>query len=167
MQLSVVFVGDQVLVSHYLIAVFITDVMLFLEKVYTGSWDKSLRVWDPVHLQEEFKIDLQNKVFSMDLHNDKLAVALSDRKALFYSIHDMSAPWETRELNLRYMLKCLRLMPNGKGFACTSVEGRVAIDYFDMSDESQSQKYAFKSHRRTINDTEVVYPVNALSFHPK
>ena len=35
-----------------------------------------------------------------------------------------------------------------------------------MSPEQQARKYAFKSHRQTINDTEVVYPVNALAFHP-
>lgn len=138
-----------------------------IDKVYTGSWDKTLRVWDITNLRQEYSIDLEHKVFSMDLRDGKLAVALSNRQTYIYSVQDMSAPWQTREMSLRYMLKCIRLMPNGQGYACSSVEGRVAIEYFDMSVEAQAKKYAFKSHRQTINDTEVVYPVNTLAFHPK
>lgn len=113
------------------------------------------------------RIELQHKVFSMDLQNDKLAIAMSEQKTHVYDIRDMSQPWQVRETSLRYMSKCIRLMPNGQGFALSSIEGRVAIEYFDMSPEVQAKKYAFKSHRQTVQDTEVVYPVNALAFHPK
>ncbi|KAI7901660.1 mitotic checkpoint protein BUB3-like protein [Cokeromyces recurvatus] len=136
-------------------------------KIYTGSWDKTLRIWDPSKLTEEKIFKLEHKVYSMDVQNDKLAIAMSDRKTLIYNILDMSSVWQSRETTLRYMLKCVRLMPNGEGYACSSIEGRVAIEYFDMTPEIQSKKYAFKSHRQTINDNEVVYPVNALAFHPK
>ena len=30
----------------------------------------------------------------------------------------------------------------------------------------QAQKYAFKCHRKTEDGKDVVYPVNAMSFHP-
>ncbi len=30
----------------------------------------------------------------------------------------------------------------------------------------QPQKYAFKCHRKTEDGKDVVYPVNAMSFHP-
>ncbi|KAI8336872.1 WD40-repeat-containing domain protein [Choanephora cucurbitarum] len=138
------------------------------KKLFTGSWDKTLCIWDPHQpsacLQQ---IDLQRKVFSMDLKDTKLAIALSDRKTLIYDIRDMTTPWQTRDTTLRYQLKCVRLMPNGQGYVCSSIEGRVAIEYFDMAEEVQFKRYAFKSHRQTINDTEVVYPVNSLAFHPK
>lgn len=57
-------------------------------------------------------------------------------------------------------------MPNGEGYASSSVEGRVAVEFFDPSKESQARKYAFKCHRQLENGTDVVYPVNALAFHP-
>ena len=103
----------------------------------------------------------------MDIQKDKLAIAMSEQTTYIYDIHDFSQPWQVRDTSLRYMSKCVRLMPNGEGFALSSIEGRVAIEYFDMSSEVQAKKYAFKSHRQTIQDTEVVYPVNALAFHPK
>ncbi|KAG1154403.1 hypothetical protein G6F36_014484 [Rhizopus arrhizus] len=100
----------------------------------------------------------------MDLLNNKLAVAMAGRRIHIYDVRDMSQPWQVRDTTLKYMLKCIRLMPNVEGFACSSVEGRVALEFFESSREDK--KYAFKSHRQVIYDNEVVYPVNALAFHP-
>lgn len=57
-------------------------------------------------------------------------------------------------------------MPNGQGYASSSIEGRVAVEFFDPSDESQKRKYAFKCHRQVEGGVDVVYPVNTLAFHP-
>ena len=57
-------------------------------------------------------------------------------------------------------------MPNDAGYASSSIEGRVAVEWFDPSEDSQSRKYAFKCHRQTVDGVDVVYPVNALAFHP-
>ena len=48
----------------------------------------------------------------------------------------------------------------------SSIEGRVAVEFFDPSEESQSRKYAFKCHRDKSSGVDTVYPVNALAFHP-
>ncbi|KAL0089480.1 WD40-repeat-containing domain protein [Phycomyces blakesleeanus] len=139
------------------------------QNVYTGSWDKTLKVWDP-RLEEKKaeikKVILPQKVFSMDTKNNILVVAMANRQVHVYDVRNMDAPLYTRETSLKYMLKSIRCMPNGEGYACASIEGRVALEFFDTSEESQAKKYAFKSHRQTINDTEVVYPVNTLAFHP-
>jgi cell cycle arrest protein BUB3 len=58
-----------------------------------------------------------------------------------------------------------------------SLEGKVAIEYFDLSDaELQKKKYAFKAHRRAAAAAgaeggggvaaETVFAVNALDVHP-
>ena len=52
------------------------------------------------------------------------------------------------------------------GYATASVEGRIAVEYFDPSPSSQEKKYAFKCHRQTINEVDHVWPVNSLAFHP-
>lgn len=54
-----------------------------------------------------------------------------------------------------------------QGFAISSIEGRVAIEYFDNSEAAQSKKFAFKCHRRSENGEDVAYPVNAIAFHPQ
>lgn len=61
-------------------------------------------------------------------------------------------------------------MPNDAGYASSSIEGRVAVEWFDPSAKSQARKYAFKCHRQPSadgSDIDIVYPVNALAFHPK
>lgn len=58
-------------------------------------------------------------------------------------------------------------MPDDAGYASSSIEGRVAVEWFDPSPESQARKYAFKCHRQVAEGgVDVVYPVNALAFHP-
>lgn len=54
------------------------------------------------------------------------------------------------------------------GFVVSSIEGRVAVEYFDSDPIVQAKKYAFKCHRivDSTTGTETVYPVNALAFHP-
>ena len=46
-------------------------------------------------------------------------------------------PEHERESSLRYQTRCLRCYPNATGFAISSVEGRVAMEYFDMSENVQ------------------------------
>lgn len=67
-------------------------------------------------------------------------------------------------------------MPDGTGFAVSSIEGRVGVEWFAA--EMEKEMYAFKCHRQTSKilipgendgepmDVDVVYPVNALAFHP-
>lgn len=41
------------------------------------------------------------------------------------------------------------------------------MEYFDMGEESQAKKYAFKCHRLSDdNGKNTIYPVNALAFNP-
>lgn len=52
-----------------------------------------------------------------------------------------------------------------QGYVLSSIEGRVAVEYLDPSQEVQKKKYAFKCHRLKEDGIEHVYPVNAISFH--
>ncbi len=56
----------------------------------------------------------------------------------------MAKPEQTRESSLMHQTRCIRCFPNGEGYALSSIEGRVAIEYFDTTPEVQALKYAFK-----------------------
>ena len=47
-------------------------------------------------------------------------------------------PESEQESSLRYQTRCLRCYPDATGFAMGSVEGRVAMEYFDMSETVQA-----------------------------
>ncbi|KAG8906635.1 hypothetical protein FRB99_006423 [Tulasnella sp. 403] len=143
--------------------------------IYTGSWDQTIRVWDsrtPTSTPPAYP--LPERVYAMDCSDTTLAVAMAGRLVNIYDLRMMSPakdaevvePTQRRESSLRFMTKTLACMADGKGFAISSVEGRVSVDYFDPSPEAQAQRYAFKCHRQVVNGTDLVWPVNALAFHP-
>lgn len=67
---------------------------------------------------------------------------------------------------MKFMTRAVACMPDDAGYATSSIEGRVAVEWFDPSPDSQARKYAFKCHRQQQDGIDVVYPVNALAFHP-
>ncbi|GJU73283.1 mitotic checkpoint protein BUB3.1 [Tanacetum coccineum] len=54
----------------------------------------------------------------------------------------------------------------GESYAPSSMEGRVAMDFFGLSEAGQSKKYIFKCHRKSEGERDIVYPINTIAFHP-
>jgi len=106
------------------------------------------------------------KGYALDHVNNTLVFAMASRLFQIYDIRKMSTPAQERDSSLKYMTRSLACMPNGEGYATASVEGRIAVEYFDPSPAAQEKKYAFKCHRQTINDVDNVWSVNSLAFHP-
>jgi WD domain, G-beta repeat len=120
----------------------------------------------------------------MDTVGHRLVVALASRLFHIFDVRKMDTPEQTRESSLKFLTRALACMSDGQGrslcvssllswqtvalpgYATASVEGRIAVEYFDPSPAIQEKKYAFKCHRQTIDDVDHVWPVNALAFHP-
>ncbi|CAL8462261.1 g1792 [Coccomyxa elongata] len=139
--------------------------------VATGSWDKTLRCWDPRIPQGRncaVVMQLPGKVFSMAQSSSRLVVATSSLHVLVYDLRKLEAglPEQEQESSLRHQTRCIRCYPDGTGFALSSVEGRVAMEYFDQSEAGQARKYAFKCHRSSEAGTDTVHPVNSIAFNP-
>ncbi|KAL8774880.1 MAG: hypothetical protein Q9203_005008 [Teloschistes exilis] len=155
----------------------------------SGSWDSTLHIHHPSSPSiPPASVVLPSKPFSISLTATKLVVAMASRALHIYDLAALTAaasslpetseptttvtpiqiePWQRREGSLKFMTRAVACMPNDAGYASSSIEGRVAVEWFDPSAESQARKYAFKCHRQA-NDQgiDVVYPVNALAFHP-
>lgn len=102
----------------------------------------------------------------MSVNNNKLVVGTSGRQVYIYDVRQMGSPEQVRESSLMNQTRCIRIFPNGAGYALSSIEGRVAIEFFDPSDSVQKKKYAFKCHRKTDGKVQTLFPVNAIAFHP-
>ncbi|CAL5329381.1 unnamed protein product [Camellia sinensis] len=178
-------------------------------QVITGSWDKTIKCWDPrgASGQERTLVGTYTqpeRVYSLSLVGNRLVVATAGRHVNIYDLRNMSQPEQRRESSLKYQTRCVRCYPNGTGYALSSVEGRVAMEFFDLSEAGQSKKstlltaritmlfdhmtmkreiffhynfffrtfitdipkYAFKCHRKSEAGRDIVYPVNAIAFHP-
>ena len=158
----------------------------------SASWDSTLHIHHTKATSEEgtsppTTIKLPHKPFSISLTSTKLVVAMASRALHIYDLKTLTLvstqtasasseipelvlePWQRRESSLKYMTRAVACMPNDLGYASSSIEGRVAVEWFDPSAESQARKYAFKCHRQPASDAsgaDIVYPVNALAFHP-
>lgn len=150
----------------------------------SAAWDSTLHV-HPTSSDAEWStasINLPSKPFSLSISASKLVVAMSNRALHIYELSTLATeckntanalqnrldiePWQRRESSLKFMTRAVDCMPNDEGYASSSIEGRVAVEWFDPSNDSQARKYAFKCHRQPEGDVDVVYPVNAIAFHP-
>jgi len=137
-----------------------------MNAVITGSWDRTLRFWDPRAPSPSTAAQthqVPERVYQMDLVNHTLVVAMASRLFYIYDVRKMDSP-QSKESSLKFMTRAVACMSDGQGYATASVEGRIAVEYFDSA--AQDKNYAFKCHRQTINDVDHVWPVNALAFHP-
>lgn len=141
------------------------EVMEDIGVVVSGSWDGSVNVYDKRKEKPVQTLQQSGKVFSMCSSGDKLVVATSDKKLNIYDIRNMKLE-SSRPSSLKHQIRCVKASPDGKFFVVSSIEGRVAVEYFDESSTEQAKKYAFKCHRGTEGEKQVVYPVNAVAFHP-
>jgi len=135
--------------------------------VFSGSWDSSVNMWDPRTSKGvgSYTHKSKLKVYSMDTVAYRLVVAYSQRQVLIFDVRQMDKPEQVRESSLMNQTRCVRCSPNGEGYALSSIEGRVAIEYFDLSSKVQKQKYAFKCHRKPVGKSQILYPVNSIAYH--
>ena len=143
----------------------------------SASWDSTLHLHHLSQPGEFSTVALPAKAFSLSASPTKLVVAMANRAVNIYELDKLAEaakaggqadvqPWQQRESSMKYMTRAVSCMPDDAGYASSSIEGRVAVEWFDASEESQARKYAFKCHRQTVDGQDIVYPVNALAFHP-
>ncbi|KAK4134113.1 WD40 repeat-like protein [Trichocladium antarcticum] len=148
----------------------------------SASWDSTLHIHNTsAPALPILTIPLPGKPHALAASPSKLVVAMTARLVHIYDLPTLSTalatqpptppqPWQQRESSLKFLTRAVSCMPSDAGYATSSIEGRVAVEWFEDSAASQARKYAFKCHRQAAPEDEgggdVVYPVNALAFHP-
>lgn len=158
--------------------------------VLSTGWDEKLHVHDP-QSRTWINVGLAAKPFALSITDDRAVVAMAERKVHVFELQTLRdlvdqngsaekeqqaleiTAWQQRESSLKFMARDVACMPDGTGFASSSIEGRVGVEWFD--EEQNRNTYAFKCHRdksTTTNESgetvplDIIYPVNAIAFHP-
>jgi len=131
----------------------------------SGSWDKTVRLWDTsaaggAGARAAARAELPERVYAMALLGGgaRLVVGTAGRQLLTFDLRKLGGgALASKESPLKHQTRCIEACPAGSGAAaqgggeflaigCT--EGRVAIDYDAALADSAAKSYAFKCHRR-------------------
>lgn len=141
-------------------------------QIITGSWDKNLGFWDTrvadgnegtaVHKCEQSAI-----VECMSLVGYYLVVASGITTINVYDLRNVSRPMQERRSPLKYKTVSICCYPNRQGYAIGAVDGRVALEFFDLSESFQANSYAFRCLPKSKNAIcSLPAAVNAIEYHP-
>ncbi|AMD22531.1 HHL239Wp [Eremothecium sinecaudum] len=126
-----------------------------------GSWDGSFIVIDTRRNSVSTKQKLIGKVLSLDCSESRIVCLTTDGIFVFDALN-LNNPPIRRDSGLKYQSRCIKLVGKDAGYVQSSIDGRVAVEYFDNS----VAKFAFRCHRLNLKDMQLVFPVNALCFNP-
>ena len=102
--------------------------------LFSGSWDGTVGAWDPRNPTPHVaSLPMPAKVFTMSMTDTRLVVGTAERHVLIYDVRKLSEPEQRRQSKLMHQTRCIRTFPTFNGYALTSIEGRVAIEYFEKS----------------------------------
>ncbi|KAL0412624.1 UNVERIFIED_CONTAM: Mitotic checkpoint protein BUB3.1 [Sesamum radiatum] len=98
----------------------VNELILSSSQVITGSWDKTLKCWDPRGASGQDRslvgtYTQPERVYSLSLVGNRLVVATAGRHVNVYDLRNMSQPEQRRESSLKYQTRCVRCYPNGTG----------------------------------------------------
>ncbi|GER31825.1 transducin/WD40 repeat-like superfamily protein [Striga asiatica] len=134
-------------------------------QIITSGWDNSIKFWDARSGNSVGCLsNLVVGVESMSLSVFNLMVALKS------SVHMYDLRYLDREVRVKepftdIHIKCVRSSSNLGGFMTGSIDGRVALEYFDDS-SSEKDGYAFKCHPKSKDGRHHLVAVNDIAFNP-
>jgi len=111
-----------------------------------------------------------DKVYALDVVDNRAVVGTKDRRVLVWDVRSMKAPLQTRESPLKvlaekmniqtkniliqFQTRSIKCFPSGEAFILASIEGRVAVEYFETNPEIQKGKVLSQSklsHHQKLN----------------
>ncbi|VDN07315.1 unnamed protein product [Thelazia callipaeda] len=164
--------GEEFIIGHHKAPVRCLEYSKQHNLIVSGSWDSSIMLWDTRSKSSAGFGNNGDKVYALDCHDNRVLVGTSSRKIFIWDVRNLGEPEQIRDSPLKaftifFQIRSVKCFPNGEAFVVASIEGRVAVEYFDMSAEVQKNKYAFKCHReKDQSGAETIYPVNCIDFHP-
>lgn len=111
---------------------------------------------------EATRYHTSGKIFAADATDDVVVIAMAGGRVQVYHAFDLNRPRDTTELATVHQIECIKCMPDSRGYAFATIDGRVLLEYFGNATAS----FTFKCHRQVNKTTAVddVFQVHALTF---
>lgn len=144
---------------------FITEMSM----VATGSWDKTVKLWDARSPNPVAQAQVGERVYAMDATSPAIVIGTADRQLHVYDLTKGLSVCMMKYPAMDYQTRCISIFSDKAGFAAGSIEGRCMIEYFDeLGKKSPEAKrnFIFKCHRvkHATDPAQDIYGVNAVAF---
>jgi len=132
--------GTEMILGEHVMPVRNISFNLSNRMVVSGSWDATIKIWDTRTFKATGTYEQPGKVYALDTTGNRMIVGTSGRHVWTWDIRQMKEPEQKKENILKYQIRCIRAFVEGDGYALSSTEGRVSMNYFDQSPEIQEKK---------------------------
>jgi cell cycle arrest protein BUB3 len=129
----------------------------------TGSWDKTMKIWDQrLQTAEVMSIDVPERVFALDVCDHTILLGLADGTIHAFDVRSLDVgPFLARPCTIGHQIRCVKMFERASAVLIGSIEGRVSVENLEVN-APIAKRYAFKCHRVE----ETVYPVNTIALRP-
>lgn len=125
--------------------------------IITGSFDNTLKFWDLKSTSPFHTITLTSKIYSMDLKESFLVVALGDKSVIFYDMNNINQP-TVIQTKFNYSLRSIATHKDQDSFAVGGIEAKVET----FSRNYPAKRTVFRCHRLDGK----LYSVNLIRYLP-
>ncbi|EJS41741.1 bub3p [Saccharomyces arboricola H-6] len=149
------------------------------DKLVTASWDGLIKIINPYDYLNEVSLaknlnhnetEIKHKIFTMDSDSSRLIIGMNNSQVRWFHLPFRKDDNGTlAESGLKYQIRDIALLPQDQEcYACSSIDGRVAVEFFNNQgkEDNSSKRFAFRCHRLNLKDTNLAYPVNSIEFSP-
>ena len=102
--------------------------------IASGSWDKSVKLWDIRQPSPLATLACAERVYSMDAGESLLVVATANLNVHLVDLRNATTFLRTQKSPLKHQTTVVRAFPDGKGWATASIEGRCGCNAVDEKD---------------------------------
>jgi len=103
--------------------------------IATGSWDKTVRYWDPRNTGSPLTtLNCDERVHAMDTAGNFLIIGLPQKAIRLVDLKSPSRFSATLSSPLVHQTRVISAIPDGSGFAVGSIGGQAGYKYFSDKD---------------------------------
>ncbi|KAI1469526.1 WD40-repeat-containing domain protein [Daldinia caldariorum] len=136
--------------------------------VASGSWDKTVKLWDFRQQGPVASLTCDERVYSMDSKSLLLVIATAERRIHLVDLRNPTVFSQSLESPIKYQIKVVTAFPDGTGWATGSIEGRCGMNTVEKLGNNNTD-FSFRCHRAPQDPkTRItqVYSINDIQFHP-